>query len=59
MDCCPLQPTYIVEKGRRGVWAKHMGLKHSAFGNTLGEHVGNLMGTHWELERNMLGTKEK
>jgi hypothetical protein len=23
------------------------------------EHIGNLIGTHWELERNMLGTKEK
>jgi hypothetical protein len=23
------------------------------------EHIGNLMGTHWELERNTLGIKEK
>ncbi len=23
------------------------------------EHIENLMGTHWKLERNMLGTKEK
>jgi hypothetical protein len=23
------------------------------------EHIGNLMGTHWEVEMNMLGTKEK
>jgi hypothetical protein len=23
------------------------------------EHVGNLMGSNWEVERNMLGTKEK
>jgi hypothetical protein len=23
------------------------------------EHIQNLLGTHWELERNMLGTKEK
>jgi len=22
------------------------------------EHIGNLMGTHWEVEMNMLGTKE-
>jgi hypothetical protein len=36
-----------------------MGLKQGAFGNTLGEHIGNLMETHWELERNMLGTNEK
>jgi len=39
----PLQPTYIVEKGRGGVWAKQMGLKQGAFGNALGEHIGNLM----------------
>jgi hypothetical protein len=42
MECCPLQPTYIVEKGRGGLWAKHMGLKEGPFGNTLGEHIGNL-----------------
>jgi len=23
------------------------------------EHIQNLMGTHWELERNMSGIKEK
>jgi hypothetical protein len=44
---------------RGGLWAKHMGLKRGAIGNTLGEHIENLMGTHWELEGNMLGTKEK
>jgi hypothetical protein len=36
-----------------------MGLKQGAIGNTLEEHIGNLVGTHCELERNMLGTKEK
>jgi hypothetical protein len=41
-----------------GLWAKHMGLKRGAIGNTLGEHIGNLMGTHWELEGNMVGTKD-
>jgi hypothetical protein len=41
-----------------GLWAKHMGLKQGAIGNTLGEHIGNLMGTHWELEGNMVGTKD-
>jgi hypothetical protein len=41
------------------LWAKHMGIKRSAIGNTLGEQIGNLMETHWELERNILGTKEK
>jgi len=36
---------------RGGLWAKHMGLKRGAIGNTLGEQIENL--------RNMLGTKEK
>jgi len=39
-----------------------MGLKQVAIGNTLGEHnknFGNILGTHWELERNIEGTKEK
>jgi hypothetical protein len=46
----------------RGLWAKHMELKGGAIGNTLREHIGNLenlMRTHWELERNLLGKKEK
>jgi hypothetical protein len=42
---------------RGGLWAKHMRLKRGAIGNTLRKHIGNLMGTHWELERNILGTK--
>jgi hypothetical protein len=25
----------------------------------LGTPLGNILGTHWELEGNMLGTKEK
>jgi hypothetical protein len=37
---------------RGGLWAKHMGLKRGAIGNTLGEHIGNLKG-------NIEGTKEK
>jgi hypothetical protein len=36
-----------------------MGLKRGAIGKTLGEHTGNLMGTHWELEGNMVGNKGK
>jgi hypothetical protein len=47
---------------RGGLWAKHMGLKGGAIGNTFGEHIGNpgnILKTHWELEGNMLGTKEK
>jgi len=31
---------------RGGLWAKHMGLKQGAIGNTLGEHIENLMRTH-------------
>jgi hypothetical protein len=61
MECLPLWPTYIGER-RGGLWAKHMGLKWGAIGNTFGEHIGNLgniLKTHWELEGNMLGTKEK
>jgi hypothetical protein len=37
-------------------WAKHMGLKRGLKGNILGEHTGNLMGTHWGLEGNIKGT---
>jgi len=51
LECLLLWLTYVGEKRRGGLWAKHMGLKRSAIGNTLGEHIGNL--------RNMLGTKEK
>jgi hypothetical protein len=36
-----------------------MGLKRGAIEKTFEEHIGNLMGTHWELKGNMLGTKEK
>jgi len=31
---------------RGGLWAKRMGLKRGAIGNTLGENIENLMGTH-------------
>jgi hypothetical protein len=51
MECFPLGPTYVGEKGRT-FGAKHMELKGGAIGNTLREHIGNLKG-------NMLGTKEK
>jgi hypothetical protein len=27
---------------RGGLWAKHIGVKQGAIGNTLGEHIGNL-----------------
>jgi len=39
-----------VRRGR--LWAKHMGLKPGAIGNTLGEHIGNLKGTCWEQREN-------
>jgi len=35
-----------------------MGLKQGATASTLEEHIENL-GTHWALERNIEGTKEK
>jgi hypothetical protein len=35
------------------------GLKWDVIGNMIGEYIGNMMGTHWELEGNMLETKEK
>jgi hypothetical protein len=31
-----------------------MGFKQRAIGNTLEKQIGNLVGTHWELEGNML-----
>jgi len=40
---------------RGGLWAKHMGLKQGAIGNTLGEHIGNL-GSILEPDGNPLGT---
>jgi len=42
--------------GRGGLSVKHMGFKPGAIGNTFGEHVENLIGTHWELENNIEGT---
>jgi hypothetical protein len=43
---------------RGGLLGKTYGIQ-GAIENTLGEQIGNLTGTHWELEGNMLGTKEK
>ncbi len=57
MECHLLWPTYIGEKGR--TLGKMYGIKARCYWEHLGEHIGNLMGTHWELEENMLGTKEK
>jgi len=52
----PFRPT---EKKGRTLGKKHMGFKQGAIGNTLGEHIGNLMRTHWELEGNMTNEKRK
>ncbi len=48
-----LWPTYIGE--RRTTFAKAYGIKVRCYG----EHIGNRMGTHWELKGNTLGTREK
>jgi hypothetical protein len=59
-NASPFGPPIYVRRG--GLWAKHMGFKGDAIGNTFEEpreHIENLMGTHWELEGNMLGTKGK
>ncbi len=37
----PFRPLTYVRRG--GLWAKHMGLKQGAIGNTHGEHIGNLL----------------
>jgi len=54
--CLSLWPSYIGEKRTSG---KTYGIKSRCYWNTLEEHTENLMGTHWELERNMLGTMKK
>jgi hypothetical protein len=54
MECLSLWPTYIGEKGR--TLGNTYGIKVSFYW----EHPwGTLLGTHWELEKNMLRTKEK
>jgi hypothetical protein len=56
MECLPFWPTYIGEKGK--TLGKTYGIKARCYW----EHpwnLGNILGTQWELEGNMLGTKEK
>jgi hypothetical protein len=56
----PLLPSYIGE--RRTTSAKAYGINESCYGEHVGEHIGNfknLMGIHWELKGNTLGTREK
>jgi hypothetical protein len=64
MECLPLWPTYIGEKWR--TLGKTYGIKARCYWEhpwethwEPREYIRNLMGTHWKLERNMLGTKEK
>jgi len=46
----PLWPTYIGE--RRTTFAKTYGIKVRCYGEHVGEHIRNSIGTHWELGRN-------
>jgi len=56
----PLWHTCIGEN--RTTFAKAYGIKVRCYGKhvgehwELGEHIGNLMGTHWELKGNIMGT---
>jgi hypothetical protein len=64
MECLPFWPTYIGEKGRilgKTCWIKARCYWEHPWGTHWKprEHIGNLMGIHWELEGNMLGTKGK
>jgi len=61
MECLLLWPTYKGEKGR--TLGKTYGIKVRCYWEhpwgthgKLREHIGNLMGTHWELERNIEAT---
>jgi hypothetical protein len=64
MECLPLWPSYIGEKGR--TLGKTYGIKVRCYWkHPWGTHweprecIANMMRTHWELERNMLRKKEK
>jgi hypothetical protein len=56
MECFSLWPTYIGEKGR--TLGKTYRIKARCYWEHI-ENLGNIMGTHWELDGNKLGTKEK
>jgi hypothetical protein len=61
MRCLPLWPTYIGEKGMTlvetyAIQAKCYLEHHWGTHCELREHIGNPMGTHWELEGNLEGT---
>jgi len=50
----PFWPIYSRE--RRTTFAKAYGIKVRCCEEHVGEHIGNLMGTHWELKGNIVGT---
>jgi len=41
---------------RRTTFAKAYGIKARCYGEHVGEHIGNLIRTHWELEGNIVRT---
>jgi len=41
---------------RRTTFAKAYGIKVRCYGEHVGEHIGNLIRTHWELEGNIVRT---
>jgi hypothetical protein len=49
----PLWPTCVGE--RRTTFAKAYGITLRSYGEHVGEHIGNLMGAHWELKGNIVG----
>jgi hypothetical protein len=53
----PLWPSYIGE--RRTTFAKAYGIKVRWYGEHVGEHLGDLMGTHWELKKEHIGNQGK
>ncbi len=62
MECLPIWPTYIGEKGRTLGKTYRIKAIVNIIGGThrkLREHIGNLMGTHWELEREHVRNKWK
>jgi hypothetical protein len=58
MECLPLWPTYIGEKGE-DFGQNICDLKRVAIGNTFGEHIGNLENILKNLKGTYFGNKEK
>jgi hypothetical protein len=64
MECLPFQPTYIGEKGRP--LGKTYGIKARCYwehpwgtSKEPKEYIENVIGTHWELEKEHVRNKEK